>query len=351
MVTKISTKSLIIQFSTFIFLTTLGLVGCSKNDHSKDLSSIDLTLKIERFEQQLFSCKSVDDIIQLSEKNPRIYKIYTEYIVASNLYKPNATQSDIAVELYKFISHSDMDSLYLLTQKKYPDLSSLEDQLTEAGKYILYYFPEDTIDKITTFISLCNYGIIYNDLDNELLIGLDMYMGGDFEVYPLLNPENFPTYRVKKFEPYRIASNSIQTYIDQKIPQYQSNNFIDQAIYEGKKLYLADVLLPAYDDSLKINYLNGQIEWCQEHERNIWSYLVEKEELYNTDKNKIQKRYFTDGPFTAPFGNESSPRAGAWIGWQIVRLYMEKNPEISIHQLISDTNHQGIFRKSGYRPQ
>ena len=70
MVTKISTKSLIIQFSTFIFLTTLGLVGCSKNDHSKDLSSIDLTLKIERFEQQLFRVKAWMIYSIIREKSP-----------------------------------------------------------------------------------------------------------------------------------------------------------------------------------------------------------------------------------------------------------------------------------------
>ncbi|MDG1045192.1 MAG: gliding motility lipoprotein GldB, partial [Bacteroidia bacterium] len=61
-------------------------------------------------------------------------------------------------------------------------------------------------------------------------------------------------------------------------------------------------------------------------------------------------RYFNDGPFTAPFGNESSPRTGAWVGWQIVRNYMEIHPKISIHQLLSNSNHMDIFHESGYRP-
>ena len=92
----------------------------------------------------------MDDIFNYPRKIPGFIK-YTPNILLHQIYI-NPTQPKVILPLnYTNYLHSDMDSLYLLTQKKYPDLSSLEDQLTEAGKYILYYFPEDTIDKITTF--------------------------------------------------------------------------------------------------------------------------------------------------------------------------------------------------------
>ena len=125
---------------------------------------------------------------------------------------------------------------------------------------------------------------------------------------------------------------------------------MDQAIYEGKRLYLLDLLLPDAEDSLKINYTAQQQSWVIEQESNMWSYLIEREVIFNSNKNEFQKHYFNDGPFTTPFGNESAPRTGAWLGWQIVRAYMDKNPNITIYQLLADKNHQAIFQKSGYRP-
>lgn len=350
MVTKINPKSLKILFGIAIFTMANMLISCTKNQHVKDLSTIDLNIKSTRFEQQLFSCKSATDILELSRTNPSFYEVFTNYLVAANVQFPGATDQDIAVELYKYISHQDMDSLYGITQTTFSTIDTYSDELAEACKYILYYFPEDTINQLTSFISTFHYGAVYNPAQNEFAVGLDMYLGGDFEVYKLLNPENFPMYRIKKFEPYRIVPNCIQTYVDQKVPAFNSSNFIEQAVYEGKKLYLLDLLLPTYHDSLKINYLSGQLEWCETHEKNIWSFLVEEEELFNSDKNTYQKRYFNDGPFTAPFGNESSPRTGAWLGWQIVRKYMLNHPQVNIEQLLSNERHLEIFQESGYRP-
>ncbi|MFB1002946.1 MAG: gliding motility lipoprotein GldB, partial [Bacteroidia bacterium] len=111
-----------------------------------------------------------------------------------------------------------------------------------------------------------------------------------------------------------------------------------------------DLPMPEHHDSLKINYHSGQIEYCEAQEKNMWTYLIEEEVLFSSDKNDYQRNYFNEGPFTAPFGNDSPPRTGAWIGWQIVRKYMNANPEVTIHDLLKDEDHQTIFQKSGYRP-
>ncbi|HBN04083.1 MAG TPA: hypothetical protein DD396_08555, partial [Bacteroidetes bacterium] len=283
-------------------------------------------------------------------KYPDFYDIYVTNIVGGMVKGINSTPDDVSVELYRYIAHRDMDSLYKITQEKFGDFEPYREELQEASKYIALYFPEDTIKKVTTFISTFQYGSVYLQQQKEFGVGLDMYLGADFEVYQIINPENFPAYRVRKFEPYRIVANCVQTYVDYKLEEFNGTTFMDQAIYEGKKLYLLDLLLPEAADSLKINYTEQQMAWVTEQENNMWSYLIEKEVIFNSNKNEFQKHYFNDGPFTTPFGNESAPRTGAWLGWQIVRTYMEKNPNITVYQLLSNKNNQAIFQKSGYRP-
>ena len=110
------------------------------------------------------------------------------------------------------------------------------------------------------------------------------------------------------------------------------------------------VHLLVVQNTYAILVLLGQIEYCEAQEKNMWTYLIEEEVLFSSDKNDYQRNYFNEGPFTAPFGNDSPPRTGAWIGWQIVRKYMNANPEVTIHDLLKDEDHQTIFQKSGYRP-
>ena len=67
---------------------------------------------------------------------------------------------------------------------------------------------------------------------------------------------------------------------------------------------------------------------------------------------KIQK-YLTDAPFTPGLGdhNESAPKLGIWIGWQIVKKYMDKNPDVTLQQLMKETDAQKILHASRYKPK
>jgi hypothetical protein len=39
------------------------------------------------------------------------------------------------------------------------------------------------------------------------------------------------------------------------------------------------------------------------------------------------------------------------VGWQIIRSYMENNPEVSLQELMKMTDVNLIFSKSGYKPK
>ena len=333
----------------FIITLTVCLFGCNDQKHSKDLSSIKIEPELVRFEDALFKCSSTSDVLKLSETS-YFYDVYVNTII------PHVTQSsrngseDVAIELYKYSTDKDIDSLYKLASRKYGTFSKQHKELVEASKYINYYFPEDSISAINTFVATFEYGSIYNEIDQSFGVGLDMYMGRDFEVYGLLNPQHFPFYRVKRFEPYNITPNCIKSYLNTKVFENGKNSFLDYAIYEGKKLYGMDLLLPKLHDSLKMGYSSGQIEWNRINEKNIWSFLIEKEVLFSTEKPTYMTNFFNDGPFTTPFGNESSPKTGAWVGWQIVRAYMDKYPEVSYKDLLADKDHLKIFKASGYKP-
>jgi uncharacterized protein YjaZ len=81
----------------------------------------------------------------------------------------------------------------------------------------------------------------------------------------------------------------------------------------------------------------------------MWSYFIAQKLLYTTDQAEVMK-FTTDGPFTSAFSKEAPPRVGYWLGRQIVKQYMNKNPKVTLQQLMNETDAQVILTKAKYKP-
>ena len=68
-------------------------------------------------------------------------------------------------------------------------------------------------------------------------------------------------------------------------------------IFWGKVLYLVEAGLPEEEKNLILRYSKEQIEWAQNHEFEIWKYLIDEEMLFNTDE-KLIANMISPGPFT-----------------------------------------------------
>jgi hypothetical protein len=129
-----------------------------------------------------------------------------------------------------------------------------------------------------------------------------------------------------------------------------TNNLIANMIYHGKILYFLDAMFPEEPDYLKIGYQPEKLEWCIKNEAGMWTYLVEHQLLFNTDRMNMV-RFIGAAPFTAPFTNESPGRTGIWLGWQIVKKYMKKNSGTTLQALMLENDYQKILNESGYSPE
>jgi hypothetical protein len=49
--------------------------------------------------------------------------------------------------------------------------------------------------------------------------------------------------------------------------------------------------------------------------------------------------------------NESAPKLGVWVGWQMVKRYMQENKGISLQQLMAEKDPQKILNMSKYKPK
>jgi uncharacterized protein YjaZ len=120
-------------------------------------------------------------------------------------------------------------------------------------------------------------------------------------------------------------------------------------IEKGKLLYFLDAMMPEAHDTIKIAYSGQQLDWCQANESNLWAFLIENELLFSSDYEKTHK-LIIDGPFTSFFPDGSPGRTGWWVGWQIVRSFMEDNTNVTLPQLMEELTARQILDNAAYHP-
>jgi gliding motility-associated lipoprotein GldB len=336
-------KKLLLLFA----LPLLLLNACKKENKFEkvDISNIQINQKLYRFDKELFSI-SPDS---LQDKVPYLIKKYDGFLeLFSNqiIRIGSPYEKDFAERLNAFVTDYVVRKTYEYSEKKFSDFTPIYNDINKAFRYYKYYFPDKNIPDIYTFISGFNIAIATDS--NLLGIGLDFYLGKDFEFYPQLA---LPNYIIRKMEPYMILPDAMRGWLSMEFPPDDSvNTLLANMIYGGKIQYLMEAILPFVDDTVKFCYTKEQLEWCKENEEPMWTYLVDKKLLYKTDR-LIIKKFVDEAPFTVPFGRKSPPKTGIWIGYRIVSRFMEKHPEITLQQLMAEKNYQKILVMSAYRPK
>lgn len=329
-----------------IFLFAITFISCRQSNRP-DVSNIQVNIKIERFDNELFAGKNKNVIEvdkQLSSKYGVFYDDFIHRILDS---KYSNTES--LTNLYRDQAYTDLSKE---VDSVFPDLKVQEEGLTETFKYIKYYYPKAKIPKFISFASGFAYQMPVGD--NYLGIGLDMFLGKDSKFYKAI-VQSVPLYLSRRFTPEYIVPRVAETYAHEELFAEPDDNrtLLSKMIFQGKILYFLDQVLPEnLSDSTKIGYTQQQLDWAQNFEGDIWAYFLENSYLYETDYQKIQV-FLSEGPFTPGLGEnrDSAPKLGVWMGWQIVRKYMKEHPDVTLQQLMADNDAQKILNQSKYKPK
>ncbi len=333
--TKSNTSLIYIVFVLFLLQSCDNNRSAGPNIDKSQLTNINV--KVHRYGKALFEADTTNF---LSDVN----KMQSEF----SLFLGNNKYTEAQLKpLYNYVTDTQLINISSKVMKMYPDLKSEERQLSNAFSRFHYFFPTKRIPIVYSYISNLYHeeSIIVND--SVVIIGLDMFLGKNFMLYGSLG---IPHYKIRRMTADNITIDVMkELYIKELAPRNEQKTLVDRMIAAGKLLYYLDAVLPAVPDSLKISYTTNQMKWVEKNKTNVWAFLVENKLFYSADY-KIQTKLIEDGPFTTGFSNYSPPRLGLWLGWQIVRKYMDTHPSVSLISLINDADAQAIFNQSGYKP-
>ena len=313
-----------------LFLVAFTLFGCDNSgDIEKDISKIPIEVTVIRFDKQ-FANTSIDSLGALKEKFPMFFsKRIPDSVWIARMQSP--LHQEMADEILKI----------------FPDKTNLVATLGPLFQHIKYYFPRFRAPTTVTLINDVDYqSRVIVASDTLLLLSLDNYLGADHRYY-----SEIKRYIVENLKASQISSDVAKAYAQKYIAPPTKNTFLEQMIYFGKQLYLQELWLPNTSDASKIGYTDKQWQWAEDNQVDMWRYFVEKELLFSTDPG-LTPRFISNAPFSKFYlelDNESSPMAGRYLGWKIVRAFMKNNDITPQQLLVFDA--EALFKKSKYKPK
>lgn len=305
------------------------LFSCnSKSKVEKEIGKIPMDVEIIRFDKA-FASTTPDELPKLKAEFPTFF--------------PEQYNDSIWVEKLTDTLQKQLENEVL---KAFPNEDTLQEVLVSLFQHIKYYFPEFTTPVVFTTTSDVDYRNKVILADSMLVIGLDNYLGSKHRFY-----EGIDKYIAKEMKPSQIGPDVAERYARQYIKVPNRRSFLGQIVYFGKELYLKELWLPYTTDAEKIGYTEEEFQWAEENEEYMWRYFIEKELLYSTDP-KLAARFVSPAPFSKFYleiDNESPGMLGRYLGWKIVRAYMQNN-ETDVQQLMI-TDADEIFTNSKYKPK
>lgn len=316
-------------------------VSCKNNKFDVDISNIKAKIKIERFDSDfLLFAKNKITAEQMQNKYPYFFDIYNKYILQIGTDKDSSYKKN----LYKLLSLPEIKEGLRLTKNKFNNIKELEGKIADGIKHYKYYFPNKKLPRVFTFFSVFNQSIVV--VQDGYGIGLDKYLDDD----KFYNSLSFPEYLIRNMTTNKITSD---LFVAIALSEFENKKkdckLLDEMIYKGRAFYFAQAMLPEEADTLIFGFKQKQLDWCKKNEEYMWKYLIENKLLFSTDYKVIKQ--FTDiAPFTNVFSKESPSQTGSYLGYKIVKEYMDKNPNITLKTLMNENNFQKILDKSKYKP-
>ncbi|KAB1068481.1 gliding motility lipoprotein GldB [Tamlana haliotis] len=307
------------------------VVSCKTEDRLADqIAKNNTDIKVERFDK-LFAEVTPETLGGVKKNYPFMF---------SNQYP-----DDFWLEKK---SDSLQQVLFREVDRSFKNFEPTEFEIESLYNHLKHYFPDFHTPRVITVTNDVDYRNRVIVTDTIDLIALDAYLGSDHRFY-----SNIPMYLRADLKKEHIVVDLATAYSEKYIFQAKRKSLLDEMIYFGKQLYFKDLMIPFKSEAERMGYSQQELGWAEANESMIWRYFIENELLYSTD-SKLPTRFINPAPFSKFYlegidGN-SPGRIGQYMGWQIVRSYMEHNDDVPLKDMLIKSS-EDIFNNSKFKPR
>jgi gliding motility-associated lipoprotein GldB len=303
----------------------------------EEAEEVVVTADIIRLDKQLLAMKTKEDMEHILVSNPPFFKQYLRGVAKKPM------PEDIE-HMFGYYNNAGLRNFGREVEATWGDMKQFKSDLASTFQLMEYYITDFKEPKIYTIYS----GLMEPDIsfsDSAIVVCLDWYLGPKASFKP-----NLYEYMLGRYDkPYLLPmiALGISTKFNKNNPADET--LLAEMIYYGKAHYFVERVMPDLEDSLNIGYSSKELKSIDANLPLIWGHFIDKKILFESSR-KVVEQYTGEGPFVNEISNDCPGRIGRWLGWQIVRKYMNTHPEVTLQELMNQKDAGKIFKESGYKP-
>jgi hypothetical protein len=314
----------------FIGILIGFLTSCGADPLNVDVSDVNIDLGFVNIDSSLVNADSAE-LIETHHKFktliPEVYEYQLGYCLGIGNVEDSAFYNSISL----FLKEPYIARVEQRISEKFSDLSPIKNKITDGFKHLKYHFPKGVFPKNVAFMNSFFASNAFST-EKEIGIGLERYLGKETDVIKELPPDKFYEWMKDGLDEKFIARDALCSWIMTHYVEEINGNLAEHLIRWGKIIYLTEAAFPEESDALIMRYSEEDLKWAIDQEYDIWTYLVTDKLLFKTDE-KIRINMINDGPFTVGLPEKGPDRLGQFLGWRMVKKYMEIK-KISLEELL-----------------
>lgn len=323
----------------FILLSIIVFSACHSDERRDDFSFTGI--KIARYDRLQYEAAVQNSFFSLQRMNTEFAQ-ETRLLVEDVLDLGAVNTPDINERLCAYFSDSILVRLMEDVEVKFKNMDSFEKKLARGFRYLKREIPELPVPKIYAQISALNQSVVVGD--SVLGISLDKYMGAE---YPLYKRYYYANQR-RSMSPEYIVPDCFTFYLLGQYPfpwMEGHRSLMDILLYRGKIAWVVETILEGDGDGkIALGYSSEEVDWCEEHETELWKEIEQNHYAAATDPMVIRSYISSDARLLFK-GEKTPPFLGVWLGMKKVEKYMKRHPEISIKSLLEYSDCSSIMKE------
>ncbi|MCS7028480.1 MAG: hypothetical protein NZ519_06895 [Bacteroidia bacterium] len=261
--------------------------------------------------------------------------------------KDNKSLENLIFALQELSGFFDWRYMYASIDKAWRNYDIQKAMLPIAKRYH-YFYPQKQLPPIILFVSSLEKDAEVVVDTSFIAVSMDFCLGDTFKFY---KNEKFPLYLHQRFNfkalPYTIMRRFAGVHFS-KSNTAQQPTFAEIMLKMGAAAYFTQNMIENAEDTLIFSCSKAKMQWAYQNEAFIWKDMVGK--LYSKNAPDFRK-YVETAPFTKGYSDKSPGQLAMFIGYRIIRSYMEKHPEITLSQLMKTQDWLTVLKEAGYEPQ
>lgn len=234
--------------------------------------------------------------------------------------------------VYKFYNSRYIHDLETAKTKLYPKLPESQDKIDEAFNYLRYHFG-DSISPNTIFYVNMLFGPITCS-NNKIAVGLENYISPEDSVVKSIPGSELYQWQRDRMNYDFLERDILLAWIQMHLFDEINGKLAEQIIQAGKVLYILNAAFPNASEAYILRYSKNDYDWALDNERMVWDYLVKQQLLFERDM-KTRANFLNAGPKTVGLPDESPDRLGQFLGYRIVKKFMNRNKSLTLPELLN----------------